>query len=1252
MLPRGSSNRGARGARGARLSDGGPTRSRGRGRGSSKTVRFASPLEQSNSNVVSSPSIVSDSLSLKHSTTPFGVSGATIQSTKVPPNPFAGPSNPFSTSTSKSTISHDQFARQHRTNATQTNQFGTPAMEVHTLSAFNAPSGLNGVFKPSSLRNSFTAQNTVVSGSSSPSTTSPSDVNSLIYTSSTPSTNAALAINSTLRQQGIIAPSWPETREKSAMEAFWKAMKGYRVKARSALIRAGLLDDPDKPKKLSEAIDFRGTCEGMCPEFEQINRIIEHDVQGPEKEQTVKYGYGPSPSIMVKALARSAAGQDAPLPEDIRSPAALRRTLDYLIDSLLERNDLPEIHGFLWDRTRAIRRDFVFQQSSMNSQELLDQVYCLENITRFHAIALHQMSRNDVLADDFSEQQEVEQLGKALLSLIHAYEDCNAQSVVCENEKEFRAYYTLFNSYNTGILEAVQDWGWKYWGESDEIRTAVNLVESLQNIWDTHGPLKPPSATDIAQNAYYRFFSLVRDKKVSYTMACFAEIHFNKVRKAALKTILAGYRKQRDQTKDWTLERLNIYLCFDDEQEIIAFGEAHGLRFETTDGETCLSFESEDSITDPFPQLKQYHSKLLVERKRGELNLPAVIHQTVFEELTCDEGMFVPESPSTAGFGQSSRSFSSVLPPQTLGNESSSSTSKVGLPSKEDRSASQSTNQFSARPFSFLSQQSAPTLKEAKLTTPESPQQSITGPMNGIREVPSVLATGPQSLIKTPFSFLKPGDIAPIPAIQNNNSPLTLKPGGESAENLSVLSNSLTRNPLPQVKSSNQISVFKSDTHLPVSDLTSVGASNQLSSADSPKLHGLEPIESPFQGDASEGSSWVAGFGTINNKNNPESRDSTIKQPVDKKNEMLKVSSWLALGEEGLIDKFVEVTVQHLLSDIFAKHHAEETKIRLEHEERLASVQATRFRNRTLARKYGYRWRLITRRLWLRRRGREAREARRRMAEDKFRDSKATQNSSLIDGFRSSGNSKARKALGQMLLDTGVLDGVCQVNDKIRNIVEGKDSQSHMSSLIPQTSDNCENGTHQKISDPHSHPPNTHSQNILLDSSYLQGGSRIHLIPNYSSDVEGRRQSNGVQTDYFRLKARGIMTLPDGTPLANSAALHLPRQSQFLNGRSKGTTAERPTNKSTPRSVPERLAVSEMGHLNEDRWMVDDLEALKARARTIMAEDDETRLSKKRLFDEGDEELFAKAKKIREQMDEGAEWFRIEAQKSISRSVS
>jgi hypothetical protein len=565
--------------------------------------------------------------------TPSSVFGA--PSTSFSSSPFGGPSY-NSNGVQGNSGGFDIVASEHATHA-----FGGQSSSpfARTGMSSNASSQSKVSSTPASTARAFGTftSGTKANGFSTANTSSPS-----LNHEPTSSIILAEKMDKLLQKEGINQPIWPtstpgDPKQKAAVESFWQTSKAYRSKVRASLIRAGFLDDPEKPKKLSEAIDFKGTCEDMCPEFEKITRIMEHDVRDPEKEVAPDGSLRPSPQRMVKALARSAAGQDAPLPMDVRSPAALRRTLDYLLHSILgDDTNLPSVHGFLWDRTRAIRRDFVFQ-SSMNAAELGDQVYCLERITRFHVIALHRMSKEDVVAEDFSEQQEVEQLGKALLSLIHAYEDCSAQDIVCENEAEFRAYYVLFNSHNTGILETVQDWGWKFWGESDEVRTAVSLVEALQNIWDALGPLRPQSATDLAQNAYARFFSIVRDREVSYTMACFAEIHFNSVRKSALKTILASYRKQRDQTKDWTLTELNTYLWFDKEEDIISFGESYGLQFDEIDGEVHLSFESGDGVSDPFPPLKQRHSYSLVERKRGDNSLPVVIDKTVFEDADAAE---------------------------------------------------------------------------------------------------------------------------------------------------------------------------------------------------------------------------------------------------------------------------------------------------------------------------------------------------------------------------------------------------------------------------------------------------------------------------------------------------------------------------------------------------------------------------------------------------------------------------------------
>ncbi|OBT67250.1 hypothetical protein VE03_02677 [Pseudogymnoascus sp. 23342-1-I1] len=450
-------------------------------------------------------------------------------------------------------------------------------------------------------------------------------------------------IEKTLQQNGLSNyPDWPTERpgdpsEKDAIKGFWNTTKAYRAKVRTVLMNKGLIDDPDKPKKLSEAIDFKGTCDGMCPRFEQITRIMEHDVKNLEKELAFDGSLWPAPQKMIKAYGRSSAGQDAPLPSDIRMPSALRKTLDYLIQDVLgDENRLATVHNFLWDRTRSIRRDFTFQQASLTAADYIDEVYCLETIARFHVIALHQMSDPFNTSDDFSEHQEIEQLGRTLLSLIHTYEDCKSQKIPCDNEAEFRAYFVIYHARNPAMMEAVQDWGKDFW-ESDEIQTATALVECLHNIWEINGPLKPQSASEIALNMYSRFFKIIRQPEVSYTTACFAEIHFNSVRKTALMTILSAYRKQREQSTDWTLPTLNTYLHFDTLDDAEAFIEGHGLYIKEGPEEAYLDFNSGSSLTEPETKIKQPHSKKLVESKRGQKTLPACIYYNAFGTSMVDD---------------------------------------------------------------------------------------------------------------------------------------------------------------------------------------------------------------------------------------------------------------------------------------------------------------------------------------------------------------------------------------------------------------------------------------------------------------------------------------------------------------------------------------------------------------------------------------------------------------------------------------
>jgi hypothetical protein len=70
---------------------------------------------------------------------------------------------------------------------------------------------------------------------------------------------------------------------------------------------------------LEHAIDLRGTCQDKCPKFEMIEREIQNGLDALEMDAEGHL----DPDKAVKAYRRSAAGNEQPLPSDVRSPQAL-----------------------------------------------------------------------------------------------------------------------------------------------------------------------------------------------------------------------------------------------------------------------------------------------------------------------------------------------------------------------------------------------------------------------------------------------------------------------------------------------------------------------------------------------------------------------------------------------------------------------------------------------------------------------------------------------------------------------------------------------------------------------------------------------------------------------------------------------------------------------------------------------------------------------------------------------------------------
>ncbi|KAI3396101.1 hypothetical protein diail_432 [Diaporthe ilicicola] len=853
-------------------------------------------------------------------------------------------------------------------------------------------------------------------------------------------------IRDQLRKDNIHPPGWPRQpgnpANRQAMEDHREKYKKYEGRVRTSLIKAGLIDDPEVRKKLSDAIDFKGICQDMCPEGEKVSRIVEYDVKKDEKTPSPdKLEDWPNPDLMIKSFKRSAAGMDSPLPTEVRSPAALRRTVDYLVDDLLKSDEyLPSKHNFLWDRTRAIRKDFIFQ-NAMSAEERTDQIYCLENIARFHAVALHLLSQENFSAEDFSEQQEREQLGKTLLSLIQVYDECkDMEGMNMENEAEFRAYYLLFNAHDPFVMQQMQDWNDKFWFNSHEIQTAVALIEAMQNVWDGRGPLRPQVALTTGSASFNTYFSIVEDRRVSYTMACFAEIHFTQIRRQIVKTIHRAYGRVRDGPKDLTAKVLNDMLRFDNEKQCVAFLEELDMEF-SSDGadEPYLVVERRRSL--PGKTIRQSFSGVMVERKRGGRPLPEVIHTTVVEEASADveainstDSMFVSQPTASSGpsaggdlrashadvnFSDDDTPSSSPQPPlktlspfqrpPTTNGFSTSDTNKSVLGSAPPNQFSQPTsNPFFQGPNASRAPStgsSASNTKPPSFTWTQEPSTNsvLSGPPSSgsVTQPPTQMpkfswSTTPADT--TPKTAPTDGGSGSVfeflnkPAEKSNFSFLTgtaNSAGTVSSDTTSSLVATETQAADVKEQASGPESSSKETSGIPpasVYDRKAVPSNNSPSVASPPPLSTQEASEVSQQKTTSlfTQSSGIA---------KPDPIQTTLpalpQTPTPPKGLMDDFAKWVVLGDNGLMDEFQEALVTHLVRAVFDQHQVEEEERKRREEDDRSWAQARKFRIYTLRVRFFYRWRENARKLALKRVGRHNRAAMKRYRESKLAEAKA-----------------------------------------------------------------------------------------------------------------------------------------------------------------------------------------------------------------------------------------------------------------------
>ncbi|KAF9085798.1 hypothetical protein BGX27_003363, partial [Mortierella sp. AM989] len=378
-------------------------------------------------------------------------------------------------------------------------------------------------------------------------------------------------------------------------------------------IKSGAIPDPDKRSRLEDAITFVGTCKDMCPEFERHEREYQQNVEKFEKIPNTEHI---NHSRAVKAYARPAAGVEQALPSDVRPPDVLISTLDYLIKEIVNDNDLSDSHAFVRDRTRSIRQDFTLQNNRGS-----EAIYAHEIIARYHILCSHQLCENE----NFSEQQEMEQLRKVLTSLQEFYDDMRREGTPCPNEAEFRAYHILSHLHDPDMVRQAQ-----------LLPPHIFMDPYIQAAAEIHGITRRNNdvkrrakiQSEASPNFFSRFFKMITGPRVSYLMACLLETNFGDIRKGALKAMNKSYMEQHE---GFPVRDLVTILGFDNEIECIANCEEYDLAL-THYGQASVVFGRKEQATrrrvfkEGTRAIRQHRNVRIVEAKRQNYSAAQIIY--------------------------------------------------------------------------------------------------------------------------------------------------------------------------------------------------------------------------------------------------------------------------------------------------------------------------------------------------------------------------------------------------------------------------------------------------------------------------------------------------------------------------------------------------------------------------------------------------------------------------------------------------
>ncbi|KAA8498783.1 Germinal-center associated nuclear protein [Porphyridium purpureum] len=315
-----------------------------------------------------------------------------------------------------------------------------------------------------------------------------------------------------------------------------------------------------------------GTCLDMCPAKERIDRQEQRDLSifeilpgtGANGEASlVDHAHA------VKKYARSAAASEAARPEQIRPPQVLVRTMDYLIDEILDKGErnfagatFVDVHNFVRDRTRSIRQDFTYQ-----GIRSMDCVRVHEEAVRFHILSEFELRAEDPSV--FSSAQNMEQLKKCLTSLREMYGELrrtqDQHAISGLHEGEMTAYQVVLTGDLQGLLRMLDA----------EVLASPLITLAVRAL------------VAEKQKDFWTFFHVLRMSP--YLMACLLYKMLDGMRHTALMCLAKASRSTKDSMTLGELVRLLDLASVDDG---IQFLEHYGLEAVSDERDEDLAIDA------------------------------------------------------------------------------------------------------------------------------------------------------------------------------------------------------------------------------------------------------------------------------------------------------------------------------------------------------------------------------------------------------------------------------------------------------------------------------------------------------------------------------------------------------------------------------------------------------------------------------------------------------------------------------------